>query len=295
MVPTDPPSRRWVPVRRLLFWPWAALTGHYLFHHHAVAIFCAAGFLAAAALLRSLWRRYFSEVSMAPVAILFGVCAGVLGLFYGTCSRYEAEFLPTLVFLAVVGILAVERMLVSRPRWRVTARAVWVLLLVFSLGFNVLEGFEHYVVEHCLLGNHLDVAGRFADAIPQYQAALRINRRRTACWRSPLRRTVCWCAAKPQLCKNHNVHPSTRFRQVTGVGSPLAGDSHLGILLRQAYGGQVASRFDKLKAPSVSRGKLASYKLNRDGYEERNPRLRNIGSNSPALAWGTVDRDRMQA
>jgi tetratricopeptide (TPR) repeat protein len=139
-------------VRRLLFWPWAALTGHYLFHHHAVAIFCAAGFLAA-------------------VAILFGVCAGVLGLFYGTCSRYEAEFLPTLVFLAVVGILAVERVLVSRPRWRVTARAVWVLLLVFSLGFNVLEGFEH-----CLLGNHLDVAGRFADAIPQYQAALRINR-----------------------------------------------------------------------------------------------------------------------
>jgi tetratricopeptide (TPR) repeat protein len=158
-------------VRRLLFWPWAALTGHYLFHHHAVAIFCAAGFLAAAALLRSLWRRYFPEVSMAAVAILFGVCAGVLGLFYGTCSRYEAEFLPTLVFLAVVGILAVERVLVSRPRWRVTARAVWVLLLVFSLGFNVLEGFEH-----CLLGNHLDVAGRFADAIPQYQAALRINR-----------------------------------------------------------------------------------------------------------------------
>ena len=176
MVPTDPPSRRWVPVRRLLFWPWAALTGHYLFHHHAVAIFCAAGFLAAAALLRSLWRRYFPEVSMAAVAILFGVCAGVLGLFYGTCSRYEAEFLPTLVFLAVVGILAVERMLVSRPRWRVTARAVWVLLLVFSLGFNVLEGFEHYVVEHCRLGNHLDVAGRFSDAIPQYQAALRINR-----------------------------------------------------------------------------------------------------------------------
>ena len=112
---------------------------------------------------------------LAAVAILFGVCAGVLGLFYGTCSRYEAEFLPTLVFLAAVGVLAVERVLASRPRWRVTARAVWVLLLVFSIGFNVLEGFEHYVVEHCRLGNHLDVAGRFSDAIPQYQAALRVN------------------------------------------------------------------------------------------------------------------------
>jgi tetratricopeptide (TPR) repeat protein len=113
---------------------------------------------------------------LAAVAILFGVCAGVLGLFYGTCSRYEEEFLPTLVFLAVVGILAVERVLASRPLWCVAARAVWVPLLVFSLGFNLLEGLEHYVVEHCRLGNHLDVAGRFADAIPQYQEALRINR-----------------------------------------------------------------------------------------------------------------------
>jgi len=37
--------------------------------------------------------------------------------------------------------------------------------------------------------------------------------------------------------------------KVIGVGSLLAGGSVLGI----------ASRFDKLKAPSVSRGKLASY------------------------------------
>ena len=113
---------------------------------------------------------------LAAVAILFGVCAGVLCLFYGNCSRYEAEFLPTLVFLAVVGILAMERVLASRPRWRVMVRAVWVLLLAFSLGFNVLEGFDHYVVEHCRLGNHLDVGGRFPDAISQYQAALRVNR-----------------------------------------------------------------------------------------------------------------------
>jgi len=46
----------------LLFWPWATLTGHYLFHHHAVAIFCVVGFLTGAALLRSLWRHYFPEV-----------------------------------------------------------------------------------------------------------------------------------------------------------------------------------------------------------------------------------------
>ena len=62
----------------LLFWPWAALTGHYLFHHHAVAIFCAVGFLAGAAVLRSLWRRYFPEVGVAVMA------AGVLALGLAT-------------------------------------------------------------------------------------------------------------------------------------------------------------------------------------------------------------------
>ena len=44
-------------------------------------------------------------------------------------------------------------------------------------------------------------------------------------------------------------------RQMIGVGSLLAGDSHLGI----------ASRFDKLKALSGSKGKLASYRLHRSG------------------------------
>lgn len=113
---------------------------------------------------------------LAAVAILFAICAGVLLLFYGNCSRYEAEFLPTLVFLAVVGILAVERVLAPRPRWRVTVRTVWVLLLVSSLGFNLLEGIDHYAVQRCRLGNQLDVAGRLSDAIRQYQAALRVKR-----------------------------------------------------------------------------------------------------------------------
>ena len=48
----------------ILFWPYVALTGHYLFHRQAVAIFCAMGFLASVGLLRALWRRYFAEVSV---------------------------------------------------------------------------------------------------------------------------------------------------------------------------------------------------------------------------------------
>jgi tetratricopeptide (TPR) repeat protein len=60
----------------VLFWPYAALTGHYLFHKQAVAVFCSIGFLASVALLCALRRRYFQEVPGAVVA----VCALALGL-----------------------------------------------------------------------------------------------------------------------------------------------------------------------------------------------------------------------
>jgi hypothetical protein len=40
---------------------------------------------------------------------------------------------------------------------------------------------------------------------------------------------------------------------VTGVGSPLAGDSHLGILLRKAYGGQVASKLPTICTETAER------------------------------------------
>ncbi len=52
----------------MLFWPYVALTGHYLFYRQAMTIFCAVGFLASVGILRGLWRRYFPEVSVAVVA-----------------------------------------------------------------------------------------------------------------------------------------------------------------------------------------------------------------------------------
>ncbi|HZP60849.1 MAG TPA: tetratricopeptide repeat protein [Opitutaceae bacterium] len=58
----------------ILFWPYAVLTGHYLFHKQAAALFCAIGFLAGAALLRDLRRRYFPGIGEAVMA------AGALAL-----------------------------------------------------------------------------------------------------------------------------------------------------------------------------------------------------------------------
>ncbi|MGA2139448.1 MAG: tetratricopeptide repeat protein [Verrucomicrobiia bacterium] len=60
----------------ILFWPYVALTGRYLFQRQAAVIFCAIGFLASVGLLRALWRRYFPEVSVGVVA----ACALALGL-----------------------------------------------------------------------------------------------------------------------------------------------------------------------------------------------------------------------
>src|SRR5208283_2817811 len=58
----------------VLFWPYAALTGHYLGHKEAVVVFCATGFLASVGLLCWVWRRFFAEVGVAVVA------AGTLAL-----------------------------------------------------------------------------------------------------------------------------------------------------------------------------------------------------------------------
>ena len=63
----------------MAFWPSAALTGRYLSQVHATFGFCAVGFLASVWLLGSVWRRYYPEVGVIPVA----VCAAALGLANG--------------------------------------------------------------------------------------------------------------------------------------------------------------------------------------------------------------------
>ncbi|HVM60484.1 MAG TPA: tetratricopeptide repeat protein [Verrucomicrobiae bacterium] len=58
----------------VLFWPYWALTGHYLPQSEAGATFCLVGFLVSVGLLHALWRRFFAEVSVLAVA------AGALAL-----------------------------------------------------------------------------------------------------------------------------------------------------------------------------------------------------------------------
>jgi len=105
----------------VLFWPYAALTGHYLLHKQAVAIFCAAGFLTSVALLGAFRRRYFPEVGTDVVA------AGALGLGLATCipvMLHHPEFYEVtiscayaMVMLALAGIWHALHDPARRNRW----------------------------------------------------------------------------------------------------------------------------------------------------------------------------------
>jgi tetratricopeptide (TPR) repeat protein len=117
------------------------------------------------------------------VALLFGTCALTLGLCIGANFRYEVEFLPALLLLAVVGILGLERALAPtsesghacRPVWRRAARWGWGLLLGFSVSFNLLASVERYAETPFALAIALVHEGRMPEAIQLYEEALRLK------------------------------------------------------------------------------------------------------------------------
>jgi tetratricopeptide (TPR) repeat protein len=109
----------------LLFWPYVALTGHYLLHRDAVVIFFSTGFLAGAGLLWAVWRRYFKEIGVGVLAA--GMLALGLGNFapaiLGRCDIYEVAISCgyALTMLALCGIWCA--MHDERRRWRWLAAA----------------------------------------------------------------------------------------------------------------------------------------------------------------------------
>jgi len=127
------------------------------------------------------WRyRSSQEASVlrlfvAAAALLFGACALTLGLFSASNPRYEVDFLPTLVLLAVIGILGVERVLADRTVWRCAVRCGWGMLLGFSVAFNVLASMGHYAAAHNYLGNALEQLGNWPEAIRHFELTVRFD------------------------------------------------------------------------------------------------------------------------
>ena len=135
------------------------------------------------------WRNRPAEAAsilrwfVMAVALLFGMDALTIGLFGGANLRYQVDFLPALVLLAVIGILGLERALAptsesgqaDRPVWRRMARWGWGLLLGFSVAFNLLASAEHYAEMDNGVGGALEQVGRVQDAIEWYERAVRIR------------------------------------------------------------------------------------------------------------------------
>jgi len=109
----------------ILFWPWAAATGAYLYHREAVAIFCSVGFLASLGLLRGLWRRYFPEAGLPLIATL----AVALGLLTGApivLQRADLAEVPAacgyaLTMLALGAVWLALHEEARRPGWLAAA------------------------------------------------------------------------------------------------------------------------------------------------------------------------------
>jgi tetratricopeptide (TPR) repeat protein len=119
---------------------------------------------------------------VAAVTLLFGIGALTIALYCYTAVRYEVEFLPELLLLAVIGILGLERALAptsesglaDRRNWRCVTRLVWGLLLGFSVMFNLLASVEYHAEAHHIQGVTLFQEGKISEAIQQYEQALRL-------------------------------------------------------------------------------------------------------------------------
>ncbi len=112
---------------------------------------------------------------VAAVFLLFVISAMTLCLFFSASARYETDFLPALMLLAVIGILGLERALTHSPIWRFIARGGWCLLLAYSLVFNLLAGVEAHAVANCLVGNSFLNQGRVEEAVKHFQKALMLQ------------------------------------------------------------------------------------------------------------------------
>jgi len=113
----------------LLFWPYVAITGHYLPQERAVLVFCVIGFLTGVGLLCAIWRRCFAEVSVAVVA------AGVLALGLATCTPMllaRCDFYEVanscgyaLTLMALAAIWGALWQPTHRNRWLAAASLAW--------------------------------------------------------------------------------------------------------------------------------------------------------------------------
>ena len=124
------------------------------------------------------WRNRSAEAGsllrgfIGAVGWLGGTSALVVCLYYWVADRFEVEFLPALILLAVIGIFSLERALAGH-RWRQLARGGWILLLALSVGLNLQDAYERRAMAYNVWGATLDNQDRKTEAMVQYREAIR--------------------------------------------------------------------------------------------------------------------------
>jgi tetratricopeptide (TPR) repeat protein len=117
----------------VLFWPYWELTGQYLLHKSAVAIFFSAGFLAGAWLLLAFWRRYFAEVRLWIIVsgILALGLANFIPAILARCDVYEVAISCgyALTMLSLAAIWQALHQPGQRGRWLAAASLAYGLAL----------------------------------------------------------------------------------------------------------------------------------------------------------------------
>jgi tetratricopeptide (TPR) repeat protein len=117
------------------------------------------------------------------LGILFAINALTLGLFVSVHGRYEVDFLPELLLLAVTGVLGMERALASTSesgpvnqfRWQRPMRWCWSILLCLSIAFNLLASVGRCAESDFNLGVALMRLGKVDEAMQQFERTLRLN------------------------------------------------------------------------------------------------------------------------
>ncbi len=112
---------------------------------------------------------------LAAVAVMFLSATLVMGLFYGTCQRYEIEFAPALFLLAAFGALALDRALSGRPGLRRFSRAGSAVLLVASLAGNLLTAVAYRGLLDHARGFNLLANKQTAASVPVLESAVRLQ------------------------------------------------------------------------------------------------------------------------
>jgi tetratricopeptide (TPR) repeat protein len=156
--------------------------GHVVVDEHPLGLLTSVPLVWLALAVPLAWRARTAETRsllrafMAAAALLFVSSAVVICLFYTTSNRYEVDFAPGLVFLAVVGILAIERSAAGwRPAWRLAVRAAWSAMLAVSIAINLLASLDRYAFECYSISSTLLQAGQPADARAKLESALRVR------------------------------------------------------------------------------------------------------------------------